>query len=53
MTIDEYVAREIAALRSDMVQIGESYIHPTLAEKDEHKNQSLIAEIEASLKGAS
>jgi hypothetical protein len=49
MTIDEYVEREIAALRSDLMQVGESYTHPALAKKDENKNKSLIEEIEASL----
>jgi hypothetical protein len=49
-TIDEYVEREIAALRRDLMQIGDSYVHPALVKKDKNKNEALIEEIEASLK---
>ncbi len=50
MTIDEYVEREIAALRSDLMQVSESYTDPALSKKNENKSKSLIDEIEASLK---
>jgi hypothetical protein len=49
MAIDEYVEFEIASLRTNFVQIGDSYTHPLLAEKDKNKNNALIEEIEASL----
>jgi hypothetical protein len=33
MTFGEFVERDLAALRSDQVQIGDSYNHPVLGEK--------------------
>jgi hypothetical protein len=50
MTLNEYVDREIASLRSDFMQISDIYFNPALAKKDVNKNKSRIDEIEASLK---
>lgn len=49
MTFGEFVERDLAALRSDHVQISDSYNHPVLGEKKTNKNEGLIREIEASL----
>lgn len=50
MTIDEYLERDIASLRSDFMQVSDIYIDPPLAKKDKNKIKSLIEDIEASLK---
>ena len=46
--IDRYVAREMTAMQRERVHVGDSYLHPLLAE--ENKHVALIEETEKSMR---